>query len=265
MNECKASEYIPKNAGEILDWARENGIIPVPCQPKSKAPMGIISRKGVYKNNPPDKRELLRNYDRRYFGKSVRDSFHIPSPERLAAIRNFWDISNTAAMDIKNLSISLDMNYPTEDGFTIACIDIDRDDCITLADEKIFSGCPLISGKKGGKLFFKLNRQKSLPSPIIQYSTADNLNLPGPEQKPASVEIFTGHKHALIYGEHPESTTEKPIQYYFLRGFGCRVPVITWQETTQCLKKYADKNGLVIRKTSEVIPYDQTNLSEWGD
>lgn len=126
MNECKASEYIPKNAGEILDWCRKNGIIPVPCQPRSKAPMGIISRKGVYKNNPPNERELLRNYDRRFFGKVVRDSFHIPSPERLAVIRNFWDFSDTSAMDTKKLSISLDMNYPTEDGFTIACIDIDR-------------------------------------------------------------------------------------------------------------------------------------------
>ena len=257
--------YYPKNAGEIIGWCRQNGIIPVPCQPKSKAPLGIISRKGVYRGNPPTKRELLGIYDRRFFGKTIQDSFHVPSQKRISIINSFWNSRDTAKMNEKSISISIDMNYPTDDGYTIACIDIDSDDYILLADEKTFSDCPVIGGKKGGKIFYKLNRENALPSPIIQYTTRENLRLIGNEQKPALIELFTGHKHALIYGEHPDSTAEKPLNYFFKREFDSLVPVITWSETTRCLNKYADECGLVIRKTAEVIPYDQTNLSEWDE
>ncbi|MBP2133832.1 hypothetical protein J2128_001786 [Methanomicrobium sp. W14] len=264
MTACKYQPYTPKNAGEVVFWCKKNGLIAVPCRPKSKAPLGIISRKGVYGKNPPGERELLKLYDRRSFGKTVRDSFHVPSPERINKIRDFWEKPNTGKLDYTKISISLDMNYPTDDGYTVACVDIDSDSHILLADEDAFSECPLIAGKKGGKIFFKLDRENSVPSPIVQYSTKDNLSLPGPKQESALIELFTGHKHALIYGEHPDSTTEDPVIYHFLRGFECKVPVITWKETTQCLKGYADKNGLAIRMTSEVMPYDQTTLSDWS-
>ncbi|WOF16667.1 hypothetical protein F1737_08175 [Methanoplanus sp. FWC-SCC4] len=253
----------PKTAGDVVSWCRNNGVIPVPCRPKSKAPLGIISVKGVYGENPPGERELLRNFDRRFFGKTVRDSFHIPSQKRLEIIENYWNRPYTKSFTAGQISVSLDMNYPTKDGLTIACIDIDTDDLAFLADEELFQKCPLISGKKGGKLFFKLNKEKALPSPIIQYTTKENLEKPGTEQKPALIELFTGHKHALIFGEHPESTPEKPLYYQFLRGFDEQIPVITWADTTAALNSFSKKHGLLIRMTNEVVPYDQTNLSEW--
>lgn len=255
--------YNPKNAGEVVSWCRKNGIIPIPCQPKSKAPLGIISKKGIYKKNPPSKEELLRIYDRRFFGKNVSDSFHVPSPKRILAINNFWDSHSLENMDERTISISLDMNYPTNDGYTIACIDIDSDSHKGLSEINPFIKCPLVGGKKGGKIFFRLDKENKNPSPIIQYSTKENLNLAGPKQKPALIELFTGHKHALIYGEHPDSTLDNPIFYYFKRGFDSDVPLITWNETTKAIANYADEMNLVVRKTSSVIPYDQTNLTDW--
>ena len=45
--------------GPVLDWFEANGLVPVPCRPGSKAPIGAISGRGLYGGSPPAPAALL--------------------------------------------------------------------------------------------------------------------------------------------------------------------------------------------------------------
>lgn len=244
----------PVLAGSVLDWCDENGIVAVPCQPQSKAPIGAISRRGVYGDSPPPPAELLARYGRERFGAQVRDSFHLPTPERLARIARFWETPGVRLWGPEALSISVDMNYPTADGYTVACLDIDDDACLPLLERPPFDACPVVTGRHGAKAFFKLDREGTRTRPITQFAAA-------PQGSPA-FEVFTCSKHALVFGLHPASTPEAPVLYRFVRGARAPVPVLGWGGVVAALLAAGRERGLLIRKGAG--PHlDQAGLERW--
>lgn len=244
-------------AGPVLDWLKENGITPIPCRPRSKSPVSAISRYGVYQNNPPSASTLLARFGRERFGREVRDSFHLPTPERLAAIERFWQVPGVRRWGPEILSISVDMNYPTSDQYTICCLDIDDEAHLPLLDDPVFKACPVVTGEKGGKGFFKLDRQQSWTRPITQFARSEFLT-----QGPPALEIFTSSKHALVFGEHPAFMTERPIRYRVSRGFSEPFPIIPWQTALAAVTRYAHDTGLLVRKGTGP-DLDQADLSTW--
>jgi len=256
----------PITAGDVLSWCRKNGVIPIPCRPHSKAPAGVVSSRGVYGTSPPDRWTLLRLYGRVAFGTKVRDSFHVPSPERLDAIDSFWASPRVVSQGPKEISISIDMNYPTADGYTVGCLDIDSDEYRVVGESPFFASCPAIRGKKGEKIFFKLDREAATPPAILRFTTSKNRMLPGGERAPPVIEMFTGRKHALIFGEHPDSIPERPLLYTFTRSFGEILPVLGWHSLYDALLSAARMHGLVIIPEEEIaISPDQASLSVWDE
>ena len=259
-------EQTPATAGDVLSWCKKNGVVPIPCRPHSKAPAGIVSSRGVYGNSPPDRSKLLRHYGRAAFGTSVSDSFHVPSSERLAIIKAFWASPGVVFKGAQEISISIDMNYPTADGYTVACLDIDDDEYRVVGESPVFASCPAIRGKKGEKILFKLDRGTVAPPAILRFTTSENRMLPGGDRAPPVIELFTGKKHALIFGEHPDSTSEWPIFYTFTRDFGEMLPVIGWKSLYDALLTAARTHGLVIIPEEETaFSPDQITLSVWDN
>ncbi len=244
----------PYLAGPILDWCEENGIVAVPCRPRSKAPIGAISRRGVYGDAPPSPAALLARYGRDRFGAQVRDSFHLPTPERLARIARFWQTPGVRLWGPEVLSISVDMNYPTADGYTVACLDIDEDAFLPLLDRLPFDRCPVVAGRHGAKALFKLDREGARTRPITQFA--------GAPQGPPAFEIFTCSKHALVFGLHPASTPETPIPYDLVRGARSPFPVLGWSEVVATLLTAGRERGLLVRKGAGP-DLDQAELERW--
>jgi hypothetical protein len=244
-------------AGPILDWLSINGIIAIPCRPRSKSPVSAISRYGVYQDHPPSASVLLTRFGRERFGREVRDSFHLPTQERLNAIERFWQIPGVKGWGPDILSISIDMNYSTADHYTICCLDIDDEAHLPLLDDPVFRACPVVAGEKGGKGFFKLDRQGTWTRPITQFARPTSLTQGSP-----AFEIFTCSKHALVFGEHPAFSVERPIRYRITRGFSDPFPVIPWPTVIAALMRYARIEGLVVRRGTGPS-LDQTDLSSW--
>lgn len=244
----------PYLAGPVLDWCEENGAVPVPCRPGSKVPIGSISRRGVYGDTPPCPEVLLARYGRERFGAVVRDSFHLPTPERLDRITRFWQTPGVRLWGPEVLSISVDMNYPTVDGYTVACLDIDDDACVSLLDRPPFDACPVVAGRHGAKALFKLDREGGRTRPITQFATAP--------QGPPAFELFTCSKHALVFGLHPASTPELPVHYRLVQGRPTRMPVVPWSTVTATLLSVGRERGLSVRKGAGP-DLDQTGLERW--
>lgn len=243
-------------AGPVLDWLSANGITPIPCRPRSKSPVSAISRYGVYQDHPPSASALLSRFGRERFGREVRDSFHLPTPERLAAIERFWRVPGVRRRGPEFLSISIDMNYPTCDHYTICCLDIDDEVHLPLLDDPVFLACPVVTGEKGGKGFFKLDRQGAWTRPITQFAGPASL------QGSPAFEVFTCSKHALVFGEHPAFTPSRPVRYRVTRGFSDPFPVIPWQTALAAVTRYARDEGLKVRKGAGP-GLDQADLSTW--
>lgn len=244
-------------AGPVLDWLTANGITPIPCRPRSKSPVSAISRYGVYQDHPPDPSSLLARFGRERFGREVRDSFHLPTKERLEAIERFWEVPGVRRWGPEVLSISIDMNYPTSDQYTICCLDIDDGAHLPLLDEAVFLACPVVTGEKGGKGFFKLDRQNTWTRPITQFARPEFLSRGSP-----ALEVFTCSKHALIFGEHPAFTPEQPVRYQVTRGLGDPFPIISWQTALTAVTRYAQDEGLIVRRGTGP-ELDQADLSTW--
>ncbi len=244
----------PYVAGPVLDWCEANGLVPVPCQPTSKAPIGAISSRGVYGGQPPSPASLLAEYGRDRFGAAVRDSFHLPTPERLDRIARFWRVPGVRLWGPEALSISVDMNYPTADGYTVACLDIDEDGSLALLDAPPFDACPVVTGRHGAKALFKLDREGGRTRPITQFAR-------GPRGSP-SFEVFTGSKHALVFGLHPASTPGHPVRYELVPGPGGRLPVLAWSAVSGAVLAFARERGLVVRKGAGP-DLDQAGLERW--
>ncbi|WP_214084413.1 hypothetical protein [Methanoculleus sp.] len=213
---------------DIVRWLRGQGIMPLPCRPKSKSPISQISRRGIYGDNAP-----------------AGDSFHIPTPERMAAVKAWWvneDYHQQAT--VKDCSISVPLHPDWNNGRQVIVLDIDDTSlCDAVANAPALERCPVGTGKKGAKLFAFLDPDGGRPeSPIVQYAPKDDPDHP-------ALEIFTGSKHALIYGEHPDSTRERPILYAITRGFGEPFPVLTWKEIKQALEPIIQENGLVLKES----------------
>jgi len=103
--------------------------------------------------------------------------------------------------------------------------------------------CPVGTGKKGSKLFAILDPAGGRPeNPIMQFVPKDDPDHP-------ALEIFTGSKHALIYGEHPDSTRDCPILYAITRGFGEPFPVLAWEEIGQALEPVIREHDLVLKES----------------
>lgn len=213
---------------DIVRWLREQGITPLPCRPKSKSPISQISRRGIYGDNAP-----------------AGDSFHVPTPERMAAVRAWWsneDYHRQAT--VKDCSISVPLHPDWNSGRQVIVLDIDDTSlCDAVANAPALERCPVGTGKKGAKLFAFLDPDGGRPeSPIVQYAPKDDPDHP-------ALEIFTGSKHALIYGEHPDSTRERPILYAITRGFGEPFPVLTWEDIEKALEPIIQENGLVLKES----------------
>ncbi|MEN6518477.1 MAG: hypothetical protein ABFC38_09825 [Methanospirillum sp.] len=244
----------PYRAGPVLDWCEENGLAPVPCRPGSKAPIGVISSRGLYGGAPPPPALLRAAYGRDRFGAVVRDSFHLPTPERLERIRWFWRTPGVRLWGPETVSISVDMNYPTADGFRVACLDIDDDTCLPLLEHRPFDACPVVAGRHGAKALFKLDREGGRPRPITQFA-------PAARGSPA-FELFTGSKHALVFGIHPASTPEAPVTYRIVRHNDRPLPILGWGAVSAAALGFAKGRGLLIRKGAGP-DLDQAGLERW--
>jgi hypothetical protein len=220
---------------QLLEWAEINGIILLPSEPQSKKPGKWLSTRNVYSDKIPP----------------TKDSFHNLTPERLKAIESFWKFMKLPRplklATAESLSASVDTSYPTDDGFTIGCIDVDTD---TLYEDALkiplFLQCAAVRGKKGVKLLFKLDAVNQTPEPLTQYYTPEALK--DPESKiPAAIEVFTHDKLALVFGEHPDSTTEKPIFYKFVRGSKDPLPILKWGDVKPVIEEFAAAHKLSTR------------------
>jgi hypothetical protein len=244
----------PYRAGPILDWCEANGLIPVPCRPGSKAPIGAISSRGLYGSTPPAPALLRAAYGRDRFGAVVRDSFHLPTPERLERMRRFWRTPGVRLWGPETVSISIDMNYPTADGYRAACLDIDNDACLPLLERPPFDACPVVAGRHGAKALFKLDREGAQPRAITQFS-------PSRQGSPA-FELFTGSKHALVFGLHPASTPEAPVTYRIVRHADRALPILRWSAVSSAALGFAQEQALLIRKGTGP-DLDQAGLERW--
>jgi len=213
---------------DIVRWLRNQGITPLPCRPKSKSPISQISRRGIYGDRAPP-----------------GDSFHIPTSERMAAVKAWWsneDYHRQAT--VKDCSISVPLHPGWNNGRQVIVLDIDDVSlCDAVANAPALQRCPVGVGKKGSKLFAFLDPTGGRPeSPIVQYAPKDDPDHP-------ALEIFVGSKHALLYGEHPDSTRERPILYTITRGFGEPFPTLTCEEITKALEPIIQKHGLVLKES----------------
>jgi hypothetical protein len=244
----------PYRAGPVLDWCEANGLIPVPCRPGSKAPIGAISSRGLYGSMPPAPVVLRTAYGRDRFGAVVRDSFHLPTPERLERIRRFWRSPGVRLWGPEAVSISVDMNYPTADGYRVACLDIDDDGSLPLLERRPFDACPVVAGRHGAKALFKLDREGAETRAITQFA-------PSLQGSP-SFELFTGSKHALVFGLHPASTPETPVTYRIVRYADRALPILGWSAVSAAALGFAREQELLVRKGAGP-DLDQTGLERW--
>ncbi|MEN6343236.1 MAG: hypothetical protein ABFC89_11845 [Methanospirillum sp.] len=244
----------PYRAGTVLDWFEANGLVPVPCRPCSKAPIGAISSRGLYGGTPPAPAVLRAMYGRDRFGAVVRDSFHLPTPERLERVRRFWQMPGVRLWGPEAVSISVDMNYPTADGYRAACLDIDDDACLPLLERHPFDACPVVAGRHGAKALFKLDREGARTRAITQFA-------PSALGSPA-FELFTGSKHALVFGFHPASTPEEPVMYRIVRYADRALPVLGWSAVSAAALGFAREQELLIRKGAGP-DLDQSGLERW--
>ena len=222
------------NVFTILSWCNNNGVIPIPCKPLTKATITDISSASIYGIiHDENGKEIDKMVE--YNGKQIKDSFLIPTPERLDVITNFW--IKHGECTITTVGVSLGTYYPTVDGYTIACVDVDNDEYNDIFELPLLSECPIFTGEKGGKVFFKLNRDISINN-IIQYY--------GVDEKHPAIEIFTGQKHALIFGEHPHSTKDNLIFYKNTR-FSEKIPVIAASDLLELFKDYTEINNLKLK------------------
>ena len=215
----------------ILLWCRENRLTPVPCSPQSKKPVSAISKRSLYGDSP---------------GGS---GFLTPTPERLSAIDVFWE-KYADSYNYNHVSVSLVTDPGYNDGRHLCCLDIDINDIVSdFLTHPFFSLCPAVTGGKGVKLFFLLD---SIPvQGIIQWKRRDDIRHP-------VFELFTWHKHALIYGEHPASRLKNQVLYRWLRGIDSFIPLLLWQDLTSLLLIVEQRYSLSATGT-----VGQQDLSGW--
>lgn len=240
--------------GPVLDWFEANGLVPVPCRPGSKAPIGAISGRGLYGGSPPAPAALLAVYGRDRFGAAVHDSFHLPTPERLERIRRFWRTPGVRLWGPEMISISVDMNYPTADGHRAACLDIDDDACLPLLERPPFEGCPVVAGRHGAKVLFKLDREGGQTRAITQFAAS--------ARGAPAFELFTGSKHALAFGLHPSSRPDAPVTYRLVRHRNRPLPVLAWSSVSAAVLGFGRERDLQVRKGAGP-DLDQAGLERW--
>jgi hypothetical protein len=229
---------------ELLKWMDQEGVTLLPCEPYSKKPMIQISTHNVYRG----------------ITCPLNDTFHNPTPERLATIQKHWKFIKTflGHKPVREypFSASIDTNYPTHDKYTVACIDLDSDDFVEeLLAESFFQDCPAVRGKKGIKLFFKLRIDDCDNRPGSIFYCNDKQ----PEKH--IIEVFTKDRHALIFGYHPESSSSNPICYHFIRGFGNSIPLLTWNDVKGEISSFANEHGLEESRSS----CNRTQIDKAGD
>ncbi|MCX6690520.1 MAG: hypothetical protein NTW33_00365 [Methanoregula sp.] len=204
-----------QTAGDVLGWLKLSGINrSLPCKPRSKATMFEVTAEGVY-------------------GTKEAPSYLVPTAERDAIIDRFWPPRQTWTADLVGMSISADFVWG--DGYHCGCIDVDRD---YLVDDfwydTTLEPMPAIAGRKGMKLLFR----------FLEADIPGTLQWKLPEDENAQIELFTGHKHFLIFGEHEKSTREHPIFYQVVRGFGEIIPTAEISDVLRVIDEIAEKHRI---------------------
>jgi len=220
----RESPRTPANVCELLVWLRANGITPLPCITRTKGPIEQISTRSVY-------------------GECPGDSFHIPTPERLDVINNWWGQEEYhKATGPSDQAVSIDCDPGYNSGRRVIGIDVDTDALFTAAiDCPQFLTAPAVRGKKGVKIFF-FTVSQNLPAQIQYY---------GDDKDHPALEVFTAGKHLLVYGEHPDSSPDKRILYQFLRGFGLPIPSFSWNWITDGVEYLVHAGKLTISEGTD--------------
>jgi len=237
-----SNQNTPRTAKQIVTWATLNGVTVLPGQPKTKKPMGFLARGAVETPEGAD---------------PERDTYHVPTPQRLFAIENYW---NRLPNDFREteLSISFDTDYPCGDNVFIASLDLDRDDYYDrFINHHLIANWPVVKANRGCKAFVKVNYGDLAEKP-------KSFAYVGPADTGTVLEILTSKKLAFIYGEHPLSTPENRITYQFVRGFDLTVPTIlevSYEEFQQIYETIANefdltRNEDIIRPTANVSPLE---------
>lgn len=226
-----ATNRMPASPLDIVTWLHAQDITPIPCRPKSKMPIAQISRRGVYGDGAPP-----------------GDSFHVPTPERAAAVKAWW--SNTdfhRQASVADESISIDLHPGWNGDRQVIALDVDaarlRD---AIENSPLLKQCPVITGRKGSKLLAILDDAGGRPEhPVTQYVSAEDPGHP-------ALEIFSGvGRHVMVYGEHPASTANQPTRFAIERGFGEAFPVLAWGDIETVLAPVLQQYELVAKVASE--------------
>ncbi|MBN1166037.1 MAG: hypothetical protein JXA44_02780 [Methanospirillaceae archaeon] len=230
MSEDRYKDRYPK-LSDVLFWCRDNRVTPVPCSPRSKKPVSAISKRTLYGDDP------------------AGSGFLTPTPERLSAIDVFWEQYGDV-YNHNHVSVSLVADPGYNQGRNLCCLDVDTDDLMTtFLSSPLLSRCPAVSGGKGVKIFFFTD---SVPvKGILQWKKRGDLRHP-------VFELFTWHKHALIYGEHPASSQQRPVMYRWLLGMHLSLPLIVWQDLAFLLLDLEQRFSLSATGT-----VGQQDLSGW--
>jgi hypothetical protein len=112
----------------------------------------------------------------------------------------------------------------------------------------------VVAGRHGAKALFKLDREGAQTRAITQFAAS--------AQGPPAFELFTGSKHALVFGLHPASTPEAPVTYRIVRYEDRLLPVLGWGAVSAAVLGFGRERGLLIRKGTG--PHlDQAGLERW--
>ena len=170
----------------------------------------------------------------------------------MKVISDFWD-NTTPDITHRHISAGFDTNYPVRDrpNCRLAVIDLDtdkyRDDLLKIPE---FINAPANVGGKGAKIFIIVDYGDEPIPPTTQYYKVKDLEgVAAGTKKDISpaLEVFTGTKYAVVYGEHEKSTHSSPLFYRFIRGFGDPIPTITLQEFREAIEEFTVRCNLVPR------------------
>lgn len=178
----------------------------------------------------------------------------------MRVINGYWITVSPHVLSKKGgISVSIDLSTGFNSGRQIIVIDIDVDELLpVILRSPLFAKCPAVRGKKGCKVFAILDPGQPMPSKgTIQYHPFD-------DSSQQWIEIFTSGKHALVHGEHPDSTPDSPIFYEVIRGFGAPFPVLAWEDIHREIVAIAATFGLINRDRRKALKATPTRNQTGG-
>lgn len=240
-------------AYNVVTWLEENGITPIPCQPKTKKPIQNISRDSLKKRMGIAKSDISKDDD--------IGSYHKPIPERLEIINKWWSNSEFHKdAGVEDESIAVDCVPEYNHNKKLVIIDVDTDELYKeFVDNELFKPMPVIRGGRGCKLLTFIT-DETLPNYTKAHAITDSTSL----VKEQVFEIFIASKRiALVWGEHPDSTLEKSVIYRFIRGFGQEIPTFSYDILRSEFSKIALKYNLLVENSLQNEYNNDDNWSEY--